>query len=107
MLLLCEPTSSRARLAAFAGARCVQEAHVGHLHSGSSLGYQLPGSLSQLSSPLSIPLLHTQNKTFRDSCTDTDSMMVLFLIGRALEWLILLSGAYRIKAFNASFGGYT
>lgn len=58
----CVLTSSRASFAALASlhARRVQQAHVGHLDSGSSLSYQLPGSLSQLSPPLCVPLLHTK-----------------------------------------------
>lgn len=57
-------TSSRASLAALAplSAGHVQQAHVRHLDSGSSLSYQLPGSLSQLSPSLCIPLLHTNRR---------------------------------------------
>lgn len=61
-VFVCVLTSSRASLAALSSlsAGHVQHAHVRHLDSGSSLSYQLPGSLSQLSPPLCIPLLHTQ-----------------------------------------------
>lgn len=59
----CLLTSSGASLAALASfsARRVQQAHFRHLDTRSSFSYQLPGSLSQLSAPLCIPLLHTQN----------------------------------------------
>ena len=61
----CVLTSSWASLAALASlsAGRVQQTHVRHLDSGSCLSYQLPGSFSQLSPPLCIPLLHTQKWT--------------------------------------------
>lgn len=58
----CALTSSWARPAALAfssGGR-VQQAHVGHLDSGSGLCDQLPGSLSQLPPPLGVSLLQQQ-----------------------------------------------
>lgn len=45
------------------GAGPVQEAHVRHLDSRSSLCDQLPGSLSQLPSPLGVALLHRRRDT--------------------------------------------
>lgn len=59
-------TSSKARLATFAflSAGRVQQAHVRHLDSRSSLGNQLPGPLPQLPPPLCVPLLQTQNSNF-------------------------------------------
>lgn len=54
--------------AAFASfcSRRVQQAHLRHLDSGSCFGYQLSGSLSQLSPPLRVPLLHKAIKTWRN-----------------------------------------
>ena len=77
----CVLTSSRSSLAAFASlkAGCIQQAHVGHLDSRSSLGYQLPGSFPQLSPPLCISLLQMRTRQFEDSLgTVTKPVIIIY-----------------------------
>lgn len=61
-------TSNQAGLATSASVRAgrVRQAHLRHLDSGPSLSNQLPGSLSQLPPPLSVPLLQEQCRQTQD-----------------------------------------
>lgn len=80
----CLLTSSSTRLAGSdsVSGRCIQQAHVRHLDSGPSLSYKLAGSLSKLSPPLCIPLLHTWIKEIQ---------VLLYVISRDILQRVLQS----------------